>query len=464
MSTAAIVLAAGAGTRMKSKKPKVAHEILGKPLVNWVLDAAREADVDKLVAVVGHGREYVAPLVEGVAEVVEQAEQLGTAHAVNICRDVFAGFEGSLLVLNGDCPLITPTTIRSLVQVREQLQAGCVFLTMELSDPTGYGRIVRDQKTDAVLGIVEHKDATEAQRAIRECNAGFYCFDAVKLFDALTKVGSDNAQGEYYLTDVIELMRKAGDGVVGQLTENPHECLGVNSRVQLAQATKIAQQRINSEHMAGGVTMVDPDQVWIGPDVVIEQDVELLPQVMLMGDTFVGEDSVIGPNTRLTDTRVGRGVRIDETVAIEAQVDDFATCGPRAYLRPGTHLCEHAKAGTHVEIKKSTIGKGSKVPHLSYIGDTTMGEGVNIGAGSITCNYDGKHKSATTIGDNVFVGSDTMMVAPVTIGDGAIVGAGSVITHEVSADSLALTRPEQVEIDGWARRKRELFAQEDQAE
>ena len=337
MNTAAIILAAGAGTRMKSKKPKVAHEILGKPIVNWVLDATHEADIDRIVAVVGHGREYVEPLVADAAEVVEQAEQLGTAHAVSICRDAFAGFDGSLLVLNGDCPLITPATIRSLVETREEQQAGCVFLTMELSDPTGYGRIVRDSN-DAVLGIVEHKDATDAQRAIRECNAGFYCFDAVKLFDALTRVNSDNAQGEFYLTDVIELMRISGDGVIGYKTDIPHECLGINSRVQLAQATKIAQQRINSEHMANGVTIIDPDQVWIGPDVIIEQDVEILPQVLLMGDTFIGEDSVIGPNTRITSSRIGRGVHLEEVVAIEAQVDDCAACDLRAYLRPGTHI------------------------------------------------------------------------------------------------------------------------------
>ena len=238
------------------------------------------------------------------------------------------------------------------------------------------------------------------------------------------------------------------------------ECLGVNSRIQLAQVTKVMQRRINHEHMAAGVTMVDPDQVWIGPDVKIAQDVELLPQVMLMGATEIGEDSVIGPNTRLTDTKVGRGCVIEETVAIEAQLDDAATAGPRAYLRPGTHLCEGAKAGTHVEIKKSTIGRGSKVPHLSYIGDTTMGEGVNIGAGSITCNYDGKKKWPTTIGDNVFVGSDTMMVAPVTIGDGAIIGAASCITKEVAPDALALTRPEQKEIPGWAAKKRARQAAE----
>ena len=228
----------------------------------------------------------------------------------------------------------------------------------------------------------------------------------------------------------------------------------MNSRIQLAEATKHLQRRINAAHLAAGVTMVDPDQVWIGPDVRIERDVELLPQTFLMGCTQVGEDSVIGPNSRLTDTVVGRGCVVDETVAVEARIDDGATCGPRAYLRPAAHLCEGAKAGTHVEIKKSTVGKGSKVPHLSYIGDTTIGEGVNIGAGSITCNYDGKKKHATVVGDGAFIGSDTMMVAPVSIGAGAIVGAGSCITKDVAPDALALTRPEQREVAGWAAKKR----------
>ncbi len=253
---------------------------------------------------------------------------------------------------------------------------------------------------------------------------------------------------------MLEICRRAGRPVLALACDDASECLGVNSRAQLAEATKLLQRRINAAHMANGVTMTDPDQVWIGPDVVIEQDVELLPQTFLMGSTRVGEDSVIGPNSRLTDTTVGRGCTVDETVAVEARLDDGATAGPRAYLRPAAHLCEGAKAGTHVEIKKSTVGKGSKVPHLSYIGDTTIGEDVNIGAGSITCNYDGKKKWPTVIGDGAFVGSDTMMVAPVTIGAGAIIGAGSCIAKDVAADALALTRPEQREIPGWAAKKR----------
>ncbi|WP_225749773.1 bifunctional UDP-N-acetylglucosamine diphosphorylase/glucosamine-1-phosphate N-acetyltransferase GlmU [Paraeggerthella sp. Marseille-Q4926] len=453
MEAAAIVLAAGAGTRMKSKKPKVAHEVLGKPLVRWVVDAAREAGVDRVVSVVGHAREQVIPLIEGDTQAVAQSEQNGTAGAVLVCADALADFDGSLVVLSGDCPLITSRTIAQLVEARERDNAAVVVLTMELDDPFGYGRIVRDER-GSVARIVEQKDATPEEAALRECNSGFYCFDARALFDALAQVGNDNAQGEFYLTDVLEICRRAGRPVLALPCDDASECLGVNSRAQLAEATKLLQRRINAGHMANGVTMTDPDQVWIGPDVVIEQDVELLPQTFLMGSTRIGEDSVVGPNSRLIDTVVGRGCTVDETVAVEARLDDGATAGPRAYLRPAAHLCEGAKAGTHVEIKKSTVGKGSKVPHLSYIGDTTIGEDVNIGAGSITCNYDGKKKWPTVIGDGAFVGSDTMMVAPVTIGAGAIIGAGSCIAKDVAADALALTRPEQREIPGWAAKKR----------
>ena len=453
METAAIVLAAGAGTRMKSKKPKVAHEVLGRPLVRWVVDAARQAGADRVVTVVGHGRDAVEPLVQDT-DVVVQATQRGTADAVLSCKDALAGFEGSVVVLSGDCPLITADTIAALSRVREEQGAAVVVLTMDMDDPFGYGRIVRDPSGE-VERIVEQKDATPEEAALTECNSGFYCFDAQALFEALAQVNSNNAQGEFYLTDVLAICRAAGRPVVALRADDPAECLGVNSRAQLAQATKVMQRRINAAHLAAGVTLTDPDTVWIGPDVAIERDVELLPQVMLMGATSIGEDSVIGPNTRLTDTREGRGCVIDETIAVEAVIDDGATCGPRAYLRPGAHLCEGAKAGTHVEIKKSTVGKGSKVPHLSYVGDATIGENVNLGAGTITCNYDGARKWPTVIGDDVFVGSSTMLVAPVTIGDDAVIGAGSVITEDVSAGALGLGRARQTEKPGWVEAHRQ---------
>ncbi len=448
METAAIILAAGAGTRMKSKKPKVVHEVLGRPLVRWVVEAAKGAGADRVVTVVGHRRDQVIPLVEEDTTVVVQQAQRGTADAVLAAKEALADFEGAVMVLSGDSPLIRPETIAEMAALREEHNAAVIVLTMELENPFGYGRIVRDGAGE-VARIVEQKDATPEEAAITECNSGFYCFDARDLFSALEQVDSNNAQGEFYLTDVLAIARAAGRPVLAYKTSEPAQCLGVNSRGQLAEATAVMQKRINDAHMAAGVTMWSPETTFIGPEVTIAQDVELLPSVILMGATSIGEVSVIGPNTRLTDTVVGCGCTVDETVAVEAQIDDGATCGPRAYLRPAAHLCEGAKAGTHVEIKKSTVGKGSKVPHLSYIGDTTIGEGVNIGAGSITCNYDGVNKHATVIEDGAFVGSDTMMVAPVTIGAGALVGAGSTITKDVAPGALALARAKQQQMEGW---------------
>ncbi len=451
MNAAALILAAGAGTRMKSSKPKVAHEIMGKPLVRWVVDAAHGAGINQLVSVVGHAREQVEPLVSDTTIVVQE-EQLGTAHAVNMAREAVLGACDSLVVLTGDSPLVTSETIAKLVALREESAAGVVVLTMEAEDPTGYGRIVRDENAQ-VAAIVEQKDCSPEQALITECNSGFYCFDTQLLFDALNEVSTDNAQGEYYLTDVLAIARAHGREVLGLKAADPDECLGVNSRRQLSQATKSLQTRINNYHMDNGVTLWDPATTWIGPDVVIDTDVEILPQTIIVGSSKIGTGSLIGPCTRLTDTTVGAHCVLDETVAIETVIDDEVECGPRAYLRPATHMCKGSKAGTHVEIKKSTIGEGSKVPHLSYIGDCTMGSGVNIGAGSITCNYDGKAKWPTVIEDDVFIGSDTMMVAPVKLGRHCLVAAGSVVTKDASPESLILGRARQVEKEGWNKGK-----------
>ncbi len=444
------MLAAGAGTRMKSKRAKVVHEVLGKPLVRWVIDAARQAGVSDVLTVVGHGREQVIPLVEADTHIVVQPERLGTADAVAVCADACADFTGSLLVLSGDCPLIAPSTLHALIEQRERQNAAVVVLTMCLEDPTGYGRIIRDERGE-VARIVEQKDCTPKEAAVTECNAGFYCFDAKALFEALGEVHSNNAQNEFYLTDVLAICREKGRVVSALLAADAAECVGINSRAQLAQATKLAQQRINSRHMDAGVTMTNPDMVWVGPDVCIGVDTVIEPMSFLYGNTQVGEDCVIGPNARLINTAVGNGCVVDDTVAKEAVLEDKVTCGPRAYLRPGAHLCTGAKAGTCVEIKKSTIGAGSKVPHLSYIGDTTMGAGVNIGAGTITCNYDGVNKHPTIIGDGAFVGSDVMLVAPVELGAGSVVGAGSVITRSVAPDALAVERTKQTEIRDWKK-------------
>ncbi|NTU90211.1 MAG: bifunctional UDP-N-acetylglucosamine diphosphorylase/glucosamine-1-phosphate N-acetyltransferase GlmU, partial [Actinobacteria bacterium] len=426
MSAKVLILAAGEGTRMKSSRPKVAHELLGKPLVRWVVDAAYAAQCDEVITVVGHGREAIIPLLSKDSVIVVQEEQLGTGHAVMCAREVLAGSDGSLVVLSGDSPLIRPSTIEALIASREERDAAVALLTMRPPCTTGYGRIVRDDK--GVAAIVEEKDCSSEQREIEECNSGIYCFDIPLLLSHLDTLSTSNAQKEYYLTDLIRIYREEGLEVVGTCCGDYTEALGINSRMQLAEASMLMQQRINGRHMVNGVTMLDPTLVWIGPDVAIERDVELLPMTFLMGRSTIGEGSVIGPNSRLTDTVVGKNCKVDETVSLKVVLDDHVTCGPRAYLRPGTHMCESSKAGTHVEIKNSLIGPGSKVPHLSYIGDATLGNNVNIGAGSITCNYDGVNKYKTTIGDDAFIGSDTMMVAPVNIGAKATTGAGSTIT------------------------------------
>lgn len=452
MEACAIVLAAGEGTRMKSNTPKVAHTLLGKPLIRWVVDAAQAAGVQEIVSVLGHAREQVIPLVGEETTIVFQEQRLGTADAVAVCEEALTGRSGSIIVLSGDCPLITPETIRGLVKKREENNAAVVVLTMEVENPFGYGRIVRNEQ-GGVDRIVEQKDCSDEQAVITECNSGFYCFDASILFEMLHQIQNNNAQGEFYLTDIIEICNQANRRVEALRANNFEECLGINSRGQLAQATKYMQTRINEASMAAGVTMTDPDLVWIGPDVVLAHDVELLPMTFLQGSTRIDEGSVIGPNSRLTDTVVGTNCSLEETVAISATLDSDVSCGPRAYLRPGTHMRKGSKAGTHVEIKNSEVGKDSKVPHLSYIGDATIGEDVNIGAGTITCNYDGTNKHRTTIGDGTFIGSDAMLVAPVTIGEHAIIGAGSTITKDVSAHALGIERAEQKEIPDWLKRK-----------
>ena len=445
-----VILAAGKGTRMYSDLPKVLHTLAGKAMVQHVIDAANELGAAHVHLVYGHGGDLLKQaLKDDNLNWVLQAEQLGTGHAMQQAAPFFADDE-DILMLYGDVPLISVETLQRLRDAKPQ--GGIGLLTVKLDDPTGYGRITREN--GKVTGIVEHKDATDEQRQIQEINTGILIANGADMKRWLAKLTNNNAQGEYYLTDVLGIARNQGKRVLGLKAEDASECLGVNSRRQLAEATKVLQQRINGMHMDNGVAIMDPATTWIGPDVTIEPDVEILPMTFLMGATSIATGSVVGPNSRLTDTTVGANCQVEETVAIETVLDADVTCGPRAYLRPGTHMCEGSKAGTHVEIKKSTIGKGSKVPHLSYIGDTTMGEGVNIGAGSITCNYDGEKKWPTTIGDNCFVGSDVMMVAPVTLGENSLIGAGSVITKDVSAGALGLGRARQTEIEHWNERKK----------
>ncbi len=462
MDVTAIIMAAGEGTRMKSNHAKVSHALLGKPMICWVVDAALAAGCNRIVVVIGSHADEVRSLLDARyganeaarVECVEQTERLGTAHAVRCALDATGIDAGPMVILNGDLPLIKSETIRTFADTVGDGTHAAAVLTMTPPDPFGYGRIELDED-GSVARIVEQKDCTPEQAAgLLECNAGCYAFDGAQLAAHIGEVGCDNAQGEYYLPDMIEILKDAGQSVTIYHCDDYREGLGVNSRAQLAQLTALARDAINERLMAEGVTFIDPAQAWIGPDAQIGRDTVVWPQTHLIGACVVGEDCQLGPNTRLTDTRVGDRCVVDETVAVDAVLENDVDCGPRAYLRPGTHMLDGSKAGTHVEIKKSTIGRGSKVPHLSYIGDTTMGEGVNIGAGSITCNYDGKNKNATVIGDRTFIGSDTMMVAPVHIGSDAITGAGGTITKDVPDGALALERTEQRIVEGYTERRR----------
>lgn len=453
MSAAALILAAGEGTRMKSDLPKVAHRILGVPLIRLVVDAAREAGLDPIVVVVGHQGEIVRSLVPG-ERVVVQEEQLGTGHAVACAMDAFDGFEGSLVVLSGDSPLIKPETMGRLVELREETGAAVSLLTTHMDDPTGYGRIIRDDDGE-LARIIEHKDLDESALGLSEVNTGTYCFDTRFLRSHLGRLKAENTQNEYYLTDMVQHLRDDGLPVAGLQTEDPAETLGVNSRVQLSAAAKVLQRRLNEAHMLAGVTMTDPDLVWVSPGVRLGRDVVIEPMTTLLGDTSVGDRSVIGPSVRIVDSQVGEDARIDSALVVGSRIGDRAGVGPFAHLRPGTVLEAGARVGTYVELKNSTVGEGSKVPHLSYMGDASIGAGVNVGAGSITCNYDGRKKSPTVIEAGAFIGSDTMLVAPVRVGENAVTGAGSVITHDVPPGALAVERVEQRHVEGWAERRKD---------
>ncbi|MFG2501398.1 bifunctional UDP-N-acetylglucosamine diphosphorylase/glucosamine-1-phosphate N-acetyltransferase GlmU [Streptomyces sp. NPDC048441] len=455
---AVVVLAAGEGTRMKSSTPKVLHEICGRSLIGHVLQAAYALSPERLVTVVGFAREQVIAHLGTIAPDVRtayQSEQKGTGHAVRIGLEELGGsVDGTVIVVCGDTPLLTGDTLRELAATHSGDGNAVTVLTAEVPDATGYGRIVRDGESGAVTGIVEHKDATAAQRAVREINSGVFAFDGQLLADALGKVRTDNSQGEEYLTDVLGILREAGHRVGASVARDHQEIAGINNRVQLAEARRTLNDRLLTEAMLAGVTVVDPASTWFDATVTYEQDALVHPGTQLQGATHLGAGAEVGPNCRLRDTKVGAGARVDNTVANDAEVGEQASVGPYAYLRPGTRLGVKAKAGTYVEMKNAKIGEGTKVPHLSYVGDATIGDYTNIGAASVFVNYDGEAKHHTTIGSHCKTGSDNMFVAPVTVGDGAYTAAGSVITKDVPAGSLAVARGQQRNIDGWVARKR----------
>ncbi|XVV35590.1 bifunctional UDP-N-acetylglucosamine diphosphorylase/glucosamine-1-phosphate N-acetyltransferase GlmU [Streptomyces sp. CA-100214] len=455
---AVVVLAAGEGTRMKSATPKVLHELCGRSLVGHVLAASGELDPQNLVVVVGHAREKVSAHLAEVAPDVRtavQEQQNGTGHAVRMGLEALGGaVDGTVVVVCGDTPLLTGETLKALATTHSADGNAVTVLTAEVPDATGYGRIVREEATGAVTAIVEHKDASEAQRAIREINSGVFAFDGRLLADALGKVRTDNSQGEEYLTDVLGILREAGHRVGASVAGDHREIAGINNRVQLAEARRILNDRLLTRAMLAGVTVVDPASTWVDVTVTFEQDVVVHPGTQLHGATHLAEGAEVGPNSRLTDTRVGAGARVDNTVSYSADVGPQASVGPFAYLRPGTRLGLKSKVGTYVETKNASVGEGTKIPHLSYVGDATIGEYTNIGAASVFVNYDGQDKHHTTVGSHCRTGSDNMFVAPVTVGDGSYTAAGSVITKDVPPGSLAVARGQQRNIEGWVARKR----------
>jgi bifunctional UDP-N-acetylglucosamine pyrophosphorylase/glucosamine-1-phosphate N-acetyltransferase len=452
---AVVILAAGEGTRMRSATAKVLHELGGRSMLGHVVQAARALDPEHLIVVVGHAREQVTAHLKELdpeAVAVIQAEQNGTGHAVRIALDGLDHLEGTVVVLPGDAPLVTPAALQDLVRLHEDASAATTMLTARYPDPTGYGRVVRSGVE--VVRVVEHKDADAEVLRINEIATGHYAFAAGPLREALSKLSTDNAQGEEYLPDVVRLHKEAGLTVAGRVADNWAETVGVNDRIQLAVAARMLRDRINRHHMLAGVAILDPETTWIDADVVLEPDCTVLPQTQLKGTTVVRRGAVVGPDSTLTSTEVGEDATVRRTTADQAVIGAEATVGPYSYLRPGTKLGRGAKVGAYVEVKASEIGDGSKVPHLAYVGDATIGERSNIGAATVFVNYDGRDKHHTTVGDDVRVGSDTMLVAPVTIGDGAYTAAGSVIPDDVPPGALGVGRARQRNIEGWVARRR----------
>ena len=452
MKLGIVILAAGQGTRMKSRRPKVLHELAGKPLLRHVIDTALELSPERVVVVYGHGGQQVRRAIgdEGL-HWVEQREQLGTGHAVQQALPALEGLD-KVLVLYGDVPLIRARSLRHLIDTTESALG---LMTVDLADPGGYGRIVRDEAGN-VLRIVEDKDASEAEKAIREINTGIMLIGMERLREWLGRLLPDNAQGEYYLTDLIAMAVHDGIAIHVAQPEDPVEAEGVNDRAQLAALERVYQRWQAEALMAAGVTLRDPDRFDLRGTLQAGMDVELDVNVILEGEVVLGDDVRVGANSVLRNVTVEEGVTILENCVLEdARIGPGSRIGPFSRIRPGTHLVGGAHVGNFVEIKNSTIGQGSKVNHLSYVGDTHMGAGVNIGAGTITCNYDGAHKHRTLIGDRAFIGSNTALVAPVSVGDGATIGAGSVITRDAPAEKLTLARAKQVTIEGWTRPKKE---------
>ncbi|WP_455243612.1 bifunctional UDP-N-acetylglucosamine diphosphorylase/glucosamine-1-phosphate N-acetyltransferase GlmU [Petrachloros mirabilis] len=467
---AVVVMAAGLGKRMQSKLAKVLHPVAGRPMVLYSLELARRIASHRIAVVVGHHADRVSEVVKNATgdggheaiAIVEQRELLGTGHAVLQTRAVFAESERPApelyVILNGDTPLLRESTLRDLLLVHRKEGAAVTILTAVLDDAGGYGRVVRrSSEGNQVQRIVEDRDASAEEKRIREINVGTYVVDGDFLLEALEKLEPSNAQGEYYLTDIVQIAVQQGRRVAALVLDHPDEGLGVNTRRQLAEAEHVIRREIRDRWLDAGVRMIDPATTWIDAGVTIGKDTVLYPHVILEGSTVLGEDCIVRSGTRITDCTVGDGVEIlDHCVFRESRIEDGATLGPFTHLRPHVLVRRGAKVGNFVEMKKAELGEGSKANHLTYLGDTKVGKDVNIGAGTITCNYDGVRKAETVIGDRVFIGSDTQLIAPVTVGAGSVIAAGTTVSESVPPDSLVISRVPQVTKPGWAAKRRAL--------
>lgn len=451
MELKAIILAAGEGKRMKSKLPKVLHRISGQPMLEHVVEAAEASKIDECIVVVGHGAEEVKKSLKPHIKTVLQEVQLGTGHAVSMAYDHLSQ-DGLVLVLCGDGPLITAETLNALMETHLSGGYSATVLSTELSNPHGYGRIVRDA-SNQLKGIVEEKDTTAEEKNIKEINSGIYCFNSKELKDSLPLLKNENAQGEYYLPDVLNILKEKGLAVGLYKIDDYQEIMAVNDRIQLSEVEAVMRKRINNRHMENGVTIINPDVTYIGKKVKIGQDTIIYPGASISGETIIGEGCIIGPDNQIVNSQIGRGVEINHSVITDSQIDDHTTVGPFAYLRPNSKVGKHVKIGDFVELKNSSIGDYTKASHLAYIGDAEVGSHVNIGCGVVFVNYDGKNKHKAIVEDNAFIGSNANLIAPVVVKKNGYVASGSTITDEVPEGALAVARGRQENKEGWVEKK-----------
>ncbi len=451
---AVVVLAAGEGSRMKSKMPKVLHNVAGISMLEWVLRAVDDVQPQKTVVVCGRGAQAVQEHFGDRLSYAMQEERLGSGHAVMCAREHLTGLEGYTIIIAGDMPLLRGETILAMAKAAQRGKYACTLLTAELEQPQGYGRIVRNEFGD-VESIVEEKDATEEQRKIGEVNASCYCVQNKLLLECLDEIQPNNAQGEYYLTDIVSILNGKGERVGAYTAKDASECMGVNDRVQLAQISEILYRRIVEKHMYAGVTVIEPRSTYIDADTVIGMDTVIYPNVTLESGCEIGEDVVLYPGSRIRASKIGSGTVVQNSVVLEAEVGSESTVGPYAYVRPGTVIGDHCRIGDFVEVKNSQIGNGTKVSHLTYIGDADFGENINVGCGVVVVNYDGKHKYRTVVEDDAFIGCNTNLVSPVHVGKGAYIAAGSTVTDTVPADALAIARARQIVKENWKDKRKD---------